>query len=157
MGDCNDKWDSVNREYLLKNGSLLKIYLVDSSGSSGFGEWVKELRERARLSQADLAQLMSVASTYVSRVETGDRPATEPFAISFARAMKLPLTDVLVKAGFWSKDASPAESEARRKINALIDMLSPEEQEQAIEILETFRKRREAEIKAASQRKLKRN
>jgi len=72
--------------------------------------------------------------------------------------MKLPLTEVLIKAGFWSKDASsPGESDARRKINALIDMLSPEEQEQAIEILETFRKRREAEIKAASQRKLKRS
>lgn len=53
--------------------------------------------------------------------------------------------------------SKPAQSDARRKINALFDMLSPEEQEQAIAVVEALRKRREAEIKAASQRKLKRS
>lgn len=62
-------------------------------------------------------------------------------------------------AGLLPQDSAPkvAQSDARRKINALIEMLSPEEQEQAIAILETFRKKRQEEIKAASQRRLKRS
>lgn len=51
----------------------------------------------------------------------------------------------------------PSQSDAWRKINLLIEMLSPEEQEMAIEALNAFRKKREAEAKAASQRKLKRS
>ncbi len=116
------------------------------------------MRESEKVKQDELAQLMGIARSYVSRVETDERPPTEAFAIAFAKAMRLPLLEVLEKAGFWSKDLpKPAKSEARQKIDALFDMLNREEQEQAIEILETFRKRREAEIKAASQRKLKRS
>jgi len=83
-------------------------------------------------------------------------------ARKIADALELPQEDVMEIAGLIERGKSRSaqasrsgKSDARQKIDRLIDMLSPEEQEQAIEILETFRKRREAEIKAASQRRLK--
>lgn len=85
-------------------------------------------------------------------------------ARKIADALELPQEDVLEIAGLIERkksgtpqSAKPVESDARRKIKLLIEMLSPEEQEIAIEALEAFRKKREAETKAASQRKLKRS
>jgi len=83
-------------------------------------------------------------------------------ARKIADALELPQEDVMEIAGLIERGKSKSsqagktnKSDARRKIDALIEMLSPEEQEQAIEILETFTKRRKAEKKAASQRGLK--
>lgn len=80
------------------------------------------------------------------------------YAAKIADALGMKPEDVMKEAGLIRpSESKPTQSDARRKINMLIDMLSPEEQERAIKVLEDFRKRREAEIKAARERKLKRS
>lgn len=79
------------------------------------------------------------------------------YATKIADALGLKPEEVMKEAGLIRPSTQPAQSDARRKINQLIEMLSPEEQEQAIKVLEEFTRRRKAEIKAASQRRLKRS
>jgi len=79
------------------------------------------------------------------------------YAAKIADALGLKPEEVMKEAGLIRPNTQATESDARRKINQLIEMLSPEEQEQAIKFLEEFTAKRKAEIKAASQRKLKRS
>lgn len=135
---------------------------MDSGKAETFGQWLKKYREGKGIPQGDFAQQVGITQAHLSRVETGSRLVSAELVIAIARALKLAPLDLLIIAGFMEseekQEPSPRptiKSTARKNIEALFDILSPEEQEQAIEILETFRKRREAEIKAASQRKLK--
>lgn len=97
------------------------MQVVDISkdlSDASFGEWVRELRKAEGWTQEELANKMGIASGYLSRVETGDRPPTESFCIAFSAAFGFPIYTVLVRAGLVEDSAEfAAANDALKKIN----------------------------------------
>lgn len=60
---------------------------------------------------------MGIARSYLSRVETGDRPPTEPFCIALSTVFQFPIYTVLVKAGLVEDTAELAEANTTKKSN----------------------------------------
>lgn len=112
---------------------------VTSDDPASFGQWVKRTRLSEGLNQQQLAQRMGLGAPYISQIETGDRPPTEAVAIAFAKAMGIDTDFVLFMAGFKDEPAPPkAKSPYREKLDALLASLSPDEQEEAIEMLQAY-------------------
>ncbi|MCG6494058.1 helix-turn-helix domain-containing protein [Kitasatospora sp. A2-31] len=57
-------------------------------GGAGFGTVLRTLRREAGLSQADLAGRVHYDKSHISKVETGDKPATAEFARACDRALR---------------------------------------------------------------------
>lgn len=145
---------------------------MNESRAAKFDGWLRDKLNEKRWNVMDLARVIAdsegiiaeerdrrarAISSNISNARLGKGALGDEYARKIAAAFECDEVDVFRAAGLLSSPVpASAESDARRKINALIDMLSREEQEQAIAILETFRKKRQEEIKAASQRKLKR-
>lgn len=64
-----------------------------------------------------MASRMGIARSYLSRVETGDRPPTEPFCIALSTVFEFPIYTVLVKAGLVEESKELAEANAPKKPN----------------------------------------
>jgi len=71
-----------------------------------FGEMLKEFRKRARLSQRALAVQAEIDTSYISKLESGDREvASRDLALRLAQILRLSLeeTDLwLISAGYAS-------------------------------------------------------
>lgn len=116
--------------------------------NESFGEWVRRLRTGKDWNQRELAAAMKVVPSVVNRVELDQQEPTADFCIAFAAVMDQPVEYVLARAGKSGYErhltaegdtaAHGKESAATRKIRALFDMLSAEDQERAIELMETF-------------------
>jgi transcriptional regulator with XRE-family HTH domain len=52
-----------------------------------FGAWVRELRQRKKLTQTDVAQRAGISLTYVSEIERGIRNPTLAVIVRLARAL----------------------------------------------------------------------
>lgn len=146
---------------------------MESGNATGFDNWLRDHLHEKRWKVMDLARIMAknegivpeeietrarAISSNISKARLGKGALGDEYARKIAEALEADEVSLFRAAGLLSnKPNIPTESDARRKINALIDMLSREEQEQAIAILETFRKKRQEEINAAQQRKLKRS
>ncbi len=124
----------VNRQLQVNFGTHHRIRIVD--GNKSFGEWVRVTRESEGLKQDELAHRMGIARSYLSRIETGERPATEPFCIALSKALGMPWDYALHKAGFIQEhevDREPEDEaiwEFRRLIGGITD---PAEKEQALD------------------------
>ena len=98
------------------------------------------------MKQGDLAQAMKVVQSVISKVESDQTEPTADFCISFAAVMGLTVEYVLAMAGkpgyesFLNGEANgkPAKSPVRRAIEALLARLTPEEQQEAIDVLDAF-------------------
>lgn len=85
--------------------------------AASFGEWVRELRKAEGWTQEELAHKMGIASTYLSRVETGERPPTEPFCIALSAAFGFQIYTVLVRAGLIDDTEEFAAANSLKKNN----------------------------------------
>ena len=99
------------------------MQVVDSNNQENFGEWVKALRKAEGFTQEELANKMGIASPYISRIETGDRPPTEPFCIALAGAFGFPIYTVLLKAGLIEESAELVEANTKRNETEDSDVL----------------------------------
>lgn len=114
--------------------------------------------------QNELAQAIQMDQSVVSQVEADKRQPTADFCIAFAAAIGLSVEYVLAKAGkpgyeqYLNAEGDTAahgeESAAARKIRALVGMLDSEDQERAIQLLETLVRTRKqsAPVKPARSR-----
>ena len=59
--------------------------------SSGFGKRLKELREKAGISQYELAKRSKVSPTSLSRMEAETREPTWPTVLKLAKALDVPV------------------------------------------------------------------
>ena len=59
----------------------------DERVSRTFGAWVRELRQRKKLTQTDVAQRAGISLTYVSEIERGVRNPTLAVIVRLARAL----------------------------------------------------------------------
>lgn len=94
----------------------IKSQSVDSQNID-FGDWVKQIREGEGWNQEELAQKLGVAQSYLSRIERGERPPTEPFCIALSAAFNFPIYTVLVRAGLVKDDEEFAAANALKTIN----------------------------------------
>ncbi|MCX6199415.1 MAG: helix-turn-helix transcriptional regulator [Bacteroidetes bacterium] len=60
-----------------------------------FGVHLRQLRDAKKLSQQELADLADVAKITIQRIENGKYSATIDVLISIARALKIPLSDLI--------------------------------------------------------------
>ena len=130
---------------------------MNESRAAKFDGWLRDRLHEKRWNVMDLARVIAdsegiiaeerdrrarAISSNISNARLGKGALGDEYARKIAAALDCDEVDVFRAAGLLSNQPNaPAQSDARRKINALIDMLSREEQEQAIEILETFTKR----------------
>jgi len=66
-----------------------------------FGTYIKELRNKAGLSQRDLEKLSGISNAEISRMETGDRKKPSPLSIkAIAPHLGVSYDDLMQKAGY---------------------------------------------------------
>lgn len=67
----------------------------------GFGEYLKSLREKQRMSLRDAERESGVSNAYIAQIERGDRPAPSPEILrKLAIAYKVTVRELLEKAGY---------------------------------------------------------
>jgi transcriptional regulator with XRE-family HTH domain len=71
-----------------------------------FGKALKFFRERAGLSQGELAALSNYSTTVISKIETGDRPPAEGFPERMDAIPQLDTRDGLSQLWGWLKDSA---------------------------------------------------
>ncbi|MEW6405712.1 MAG: helix-turn-helix transcriptional regulator [Chloroflexota bacterium] len=72
---------------------------------NNFGEMLRKFRERVGLSQKALAAAAEIDTSYISRIERGERNATRPIALRLAEILGLSQKEMdlwLIEAGFIS-------------------------------------------------------
>ncbi|MEJ5223530.1 MAG: helix-turn-helix transcriptional regulator [Anaerolineales bacterium] len=109
-----------------------------------FSDWLaNELNQRG-MSPADLARATNKAQAVISRILSNERrPAPETLE-SIARALKLPPEIVFRRAGLLPP-VSP-DIEYREELLYLFSELSPDEQEEIIELLRFKKERKTKEL-----------
>jgi len=95
-----------------------------------FGAYMKELRNKAGLSQRNLEKLSNISNAEISRIETGDRKKPSPLSLkAIAPHLGVSYTEIMQKAGYieevisrgsfedvvWKDSAGEAVDTFRRK------------------------------------------
>lgn len=67
---------SVNPEYTIEEAEASMVSLTVRIGVLSFGDWLREKRRAARLTQDELAELVGCSKTYISSLERDARHTT---------------------------------------------------------------------------------
>ncbi len=79
-----------------------------------FGLYLKELRKSRNLSLHDVEKACGVSNPYLSQLERGDRrPPTPQILKKLARAYKIPVRELFLKAGYFDEPEVTATEEER--------------------------------------------
>ncbi len=106
---------------------------------NSFADWLNDVMAERDIRPADLARLANINKGILSRILSNERrPAPETLE-SIARALKLPPEVVFRRAGLLPP--APPDTEYKEELLYLFNELSPEEQEEIIELLR-FKKER---------------
>lgn len=71
----------------------MKIY--NEEYLKGFGEFIKEGRERRNLSQTEVAEQVGIRQPYYSQIERGDRNADLTLAMTICKILDLDMSDFI--------------------------------------------------------------
>jgi|GEM_PF-670361 len=124
------------------NNIYVKMFPVNNE----FGLWLQLEREKRGLTQAKLASLAGLNRAVINKIENGQSEPTVKTLQSIANALNLPDDVVFRAAGFLR---TPHDTEYAEQILHLFRQLSPQEQE---EILELLRFKAERQNKPKKQR-----
>jgi transcriptional regulator with XRE-family HTH domain len=81
---------------------------------SNFGQFLKSLRERQRMSLRDVEKESGVSNAYIAQLEKGDRPAPSPDILKkLARAYNVTVRELLMRAGYLDEPEVTATEEER--------------------------------------------
>lgn len=94
--------------------------------------FILEWRNYRRLSQDALAERMGISRSYISHVELGKRRYDQLFLEAAAEALGCQPADLIMR--------DPSQKDFRWSILDQIDQIVPEQREQALKVLETFKK-----------------
>lgn len=87
---------------------------------------IRTLREQRGWDQGELADRAGLSQPYLSRIESARRPGSVKALRKIAAALDVSISDLFERDG------------REQLFMALLDELSPEQQEQALSMLETF-------------------
>jgi transcriptional regulator with XRE-family HTH domain len=94
------------------------------------GEFIRQQREVANVSVRRLAELAGVSNPYLSQIERGLRRPSAEILQQLAKALKISVEALYVRAGLLSEDESAALPSVREAISR--DPLLTAEQKQAL-------------------------
>ena len=81
---------------------------------SNFGQFLKSLREKQRLSLREAEKESGVSNAYITQMEKGDRPAPSPDILKkLARAYNITVRELLLRAGYLDEPEVTATEEER--------------------------------------------
>ncbi|MBM2825406.1 MAG: hypothetical protein HW402_1070 [Dehalococcoidales bacterium] len=81
---------------------------------SNFGQFLKSLRERQRMSLRDVEKECGVSNAYIAQIEKGGRPPPRPDVLKkLARAYKVTVRELLMRAGYFDDPEVTATEEER--------------------------------------------
>ncbi len=79
-----------------------------------FGNFLKSLRDRQRMSLRDVERESGVSNAYIAQLEKGDRPAPSPDILKkLARAYNVTVRELLLRAGYLDEPEVTATEEQR--------------------------------------------
>lgn len=79
-----------------------------------FGQYIKDLRKRQRMSLRDVEKESGVSNAYIAQLEKGDRPAPSADILKkLARAYNVTVRELLMKAGYLDEPEVTATEEER--------------------------------------------
>jgi transcriptional regulator with XRE-family HTH domain len=79
-----------------------------------FGQFLKSLRERQRMSLRDAERESGVSNPYIAQIERGDRPPPRPEILKkLARAYNVTVRELLMRAGYLDEPEVTATEEER--------------------------------------------
>ena len=88
------------RAVLTNNSTGATLVRMDESGTTTFGERLRELRRRAGFSQRDLANRTNLDFSYISKVENGRLPPpAADTVVAISRELGVPAEELLALTG----------------------------------------------------------
>jgi transcriptional regulator with XRE-family HTH domain len=97
-------------------------------------ETIKARANKLKLSQVELADRSGMSTSYLSRIFSLEREASDQMLISMAQAVNLPPMDILQKAN--RVPSEPPKDETLSRINHLYHVLDEGNKQRALEFLE---------------------
>jgi transcriptional regulator with XRE-family HTH domain len=116
-----------------------------------FSDWLENQLKLMNMTPAELARASGKAPAVISRVLNGDRKPEPDTLIAIARALNLPPETVFRAAGLLPP-VSP-DTEYAEQILHLLRQLSPQEQEEILELLRFKAERQKTARKTKSREK----
>ncbi len=81
---------------------------------ANFGQFLKSLRDRQRMSLRDVEKESGVSNAYIAQMEKGDRPAPSPDILKkLARVYNVTVRELLMRAGYLDEPEVSATEEER--------------------------------------------
>ena len=106
---------------------------------SDLGEFIKSQREVARLSVRRLAEIADVSNPYLSQIERGLRRPSAEILQQLARALKISVEALYVRAGLLGDVTDDVAPSVREAIGRDPD-LTPEQKQALLNVYESFLK-----------------
>jgi len=70
-----------------------------------FGQYMKDLRQKVRMSLREVERESGVSNAYIAQLERGDRPPPSAEILKkLAPVYNVPLRDLLKAAGYWDEE-----------------------------------------------------
>jgi len=81
---------------------------------ANFGQFLKSLRDRQRMSLRDVEKESGVSNAYIAQLEKGDRPAPSPDILKkLAHVYNITVRELLMRAGYLDEPEVSATEEER--------------------------------------------
>lgn len=130
-------------------------YKILTMSNTVFATWVRDARERKRLSQTELAETLGVKPTHISRIESGERGASIDLLIKLAEYFKYPLEELIYIAAGYEPMKKQASEKVIKTAEEKIKGLKRENQERALDYLDFLAQQEEQQENNAATSKKK--
>jgi transcriptional regulator with XRE-family HTH domain len=100
------------------------------------GEFIKSQREVARMSVRRLAEVANISNPYLSQIERGLRRPSAEILQQLAKALKISVETLYVRAGLLSDEEAAAPSV--REAIGRDPMLTPEQKQALLNVYESY-------------------
>jgi len=77
-------------------------------GASALGDYLRDVRNKKRLSLREVGEMVAVSASYLSQIETGERKAGAELLRRLAPAYGVPVRDLLELAGYLDEPEAKA-------------------------------------------------
>src|SRR5829696_3305869 len=113
-----------------------KLVDVVSSAAQDIGSFIRSQREAAQVSVRQLAEAAKVSNPYLSQIERGLRRPSADVLQQIARALKISVETLYVRAGILADDES--EAIGVREAIGSDPLLTPEQKQALLNVYESF-------------------
>jgi transcriptional regulator with XRE-family HTH domain len=110
---------------------MRRFYRVEERRRRRFGEWLREYREKWRLTAAEVAKEVGVSRQYLSAIENGHRLPSRHAAILLGRVFWLDGDVIVAAAGYLPLDLSEFLQERPEAIKEIREVCSRIRREEA--------------------------